>query len=137
MKKVGIDSLSYYVPSLYVDIEELAVKRDISAEKLIKGLGLKKMATPDYDEDSASIAANSLFRLIKENNINPTEVGRVYLGTESGVMHLNLHHHMSLRFLKKYLLKTMVRDVLRIVILLISPLHVQVLLMPCKTAVTG
>ena len=85
MKKVGIDSLSYYVPSLYVDIEELAVKRDISAEKLIKGLGLKKMATPDYDEDSASIAANSLFRLIKENNINPTEVGRVYLGTESGV----------------------------------------------------
>ena len=85
MKKVGIDSLAYYVPSLYVDIEELATKRDISAEKLVKGLGLKKMATPDYDEDSASIAANSLFRLIKENNIDPREVGRVYLGTESGV----------------------------------------------------
>ena len=85
MKKVGIDSLAYYVPSLYVDIEELAAKRDISAEKLVKGLGLKKMATPDYDEDSASIAANSLFRLIKENNIDPREVGRVYLGTESGV----------------------------------------------------
>ena len=85
MKKVGIDSLAYYVPSLYVDIEELAAKRDISAEKLVKGLGLKKMATPDYDEDSASIAANSLYRLIKENNIDPREVGRVYLGTESGV----------------------------------------------------
>jgi len=85
MKTVGIDSLAYYVPSLYVDIEELAAKRDISAEKLVKGLGLKKMATPDYDEDSASIAANSLFRLIKENNIDPREVGRVYLGTESGV----------------------------------------------------
>ena len=85
MKTVGIDSLAYYVPSLYVDIEELATKRDISAEKLVKGLGLKKMATPDYDEDSASIAANSLFRLIKENNIDPREVGRVYLGTESGV----------------------------------------------------
>ena len=85
MKKVGIDSLAYYVPSLYVDIEELALKRDISAEKLIKGLGLKKMATPDYDEDSASIAANSLFRLIKENKIDPKEVGRVYLGTESAV----------------------------------------------------
>ena len=71
MKKVGIDSISYYVPSLYVDIEELAKKRDIPAEKLVQGLGLKKMATPDYDEDSASIAANSLFRLISENNINP------------------------------------------------------------------
>ena len=76
---------AYYVPSLYVDIEELAEKRDISAEKLVNGLGLKKMATPDYDEDSASIAANSLYRLIKENNIDPREVGRVYLGTESGV----------------------------------------------------
>jgi hydroxymethylglutaryl-CoA synthase len=85
MKKVGIDSFAYYVPSLYVDIEELATERDISSEKLVRGLGLKKMATPDYDEDSASIAANSLFRLIKENNIDPKEVGRVYLGTESGV----------------------------------------------------
>ena len=42
MKKVGIDSLSYYVPSLYVDIEELASVRDIPSEKLVKGLGLKK-----------------------------------------------------------------------------------------------
>jgi len=85
MIKVGIDSISYYVPSLYVDIEELATARDIPSEKLVKGLGLKKMATPDYDEDSASIAANSLYRLIKENNIDPRKVGRVYLGTESGV----------------------------------------------------
>ena len=85
MKKVGIDSISYYVPSLYVDIEELAEKRNIPAEKLVHGLGLKKMATPDFDEDAASIAANSLFRLISENNINPKEIGRVYLGTESGI----------------------------------------------------
>ena len=85
MKKVGINSISYYVPSLYVDIEELAKKRNIPAEKLVHGLGLKKMATPDFDEDAASIAANSLFRLISENNINPKEIGRVYLGTESGI----------------------------------------------------
>ena len=85
MRKVGIDSLSYYVPSLYVDIEDLAIKREIVPGKLIKGLGLKKMATPDFDEDSASIAANSLYRLIVDNNIDPRKVGRVYLGTESGV----------------------------------------------------
>ena len=85
MKKVGIDSISYYVPSLYVDIEDLASKRNIPAEKLIYGLGLKKMSIPDFDEDSASIAANSLFRLISEYNINPKEIGRIYIGTESGV----------------------------------------------------
>ena len=85
MKKVGIDSLSFYVPSLYVDIEELALERNIPSDKLVYGLGLKKMSTPDFDEDSASIAANSILKLITENNINPTEIGRVYLGTESGV----------------------------------------------------
>ena len=85
MLKVVIVSIKYYFPSLYVDIEELATARDIPSEKLVKGLGLKKMATPDYDEDSASIAANSLYRLIKENNIDPRKIGRVYLGTESGV----------------------------------------------------
>ncbi len=85
MKKVGIDSISYYVPSLYVDIEDLASKRNIPAEKLTYGLGLKKMSIPDFDEDSASIAANSLFRLISEYNINPKEIGRIYIGTESGV----------------------------------------------------
>tara|TARA_B100000989_G_C19513642_1_gene460463 strand:- start:69 stop:1511 length:1443 start_codon:yes stop_codon:yes gene_type:complete len=85
MKKVGIDSLSYYIPSLYVDIEELALKRDIQADKLVKGLGLKKMSIPDFDEDSASIAANSLYRLIRDNKIDPRKIGRVYLGTESGV----------------------------------------------------
>ena len=52
MKKVGIDSLSFYVPSLYVDIEELALERNISADKLVYGLGLKKMSTPDFDENS-------------------------------------------------------------------------------------
>lgn len=85
MKKVGIDSISYYVPSLYVDIEDLASKRNIPAEKLTYGLGLKKMSIPDFDEDSASIAANSLFKLISEYNINPKEIGRIYIGTESGV----------------------------------------------------
>ena len=85
MKKIGIDSLSFYVPSLYVDIEELALERDISPDKLVLGLGLKKMSTPDFDEDSASIAANSIYKLITENNIDPRDIGRVYLGTESGV----------------------------------------------------
>jgi len=85
MKKVGLDSISYYVPSLFVDIKDLAIKRDIEPEKLTLGLGLKKMATPDFDEDSVSIAANSLFKLITENNIDPKTIGRIYLGTESSV----------------------------------------------------
>ena len=42
------------------------------------------MATPDFDEDAAS-SCKLTFQTHIENNINPTEIGRVYLGTESGI----------------------------------------------------
>ena len=58
MKKKGIDAISFYVPKLFVDLEKLANKRDISYEKLNKGLGLNRMSIPDSDEDTASFAAN-------------------------------------------------------------------------------
>ncbi len=85
MKKTGIDAISFYVPKLFVDLEKLANKRDISYEKLNKGLGLNRMSIPDSDEDTASFAANALLNLINSNNIDPREIGRIYLGTESGL----------------------------------------------------
>ena len=85
MKKVGIHAASFYLPSIYVDIKDLAIKRDIEYEKLSKGLGLNKMSFPDCDEDPASFAANALIKLIDSNNINPKEIGRIYLGTESAL----------------------------------------------------
>ena len=85
MLKVGIDALSFYVPSLYVPLEELAACRDIPYEKLRRGLGLEKMSIPDINEDAASFAANALLRLIEDNAIDPREIGRIYLGTESAV----------------------------------------------------
>jgi hydroxymethylglutaryl-CoA synthase len=85
MKKTGIDAMSFYVPSLFVDLEKLAFKRNISFEKLSKGLGLYKMSFPDINEDTASFAANALLKLIVSNNLDPREIGRVYLGTESSL----------------------------------------------------
>ena len=72
-KKIGIDAISFYVPSLYLPIEELAKKRNIPYEKLNLGLGLKNMAIPDKNEDTASFAANALIRLIDDNNIDPLQ----------------------------------------------------------------
>ena len=85
MKKVGIHAASFYLPSIYVDIKDLAFKRDIEYDKLSKGLGLNKMSFPDCDEDSASFAANALIKLIESNNLDPKEIGRIYLGTESAL----------------------------------------------------
>ena len=43
------------------------------------------MAILDVHEDTATIAANALLKLIKDFNINPADIGRIYLGTESAL----------------------------------------------------
>lgn len=81
----GIEAASYYVPSLYLEIKDLAEKRGIEPAKLEKGLGLHKMGFPDVHEDAATFAAEALLKLIKDYNINPKEISRIYLGTESAL----------------------------------------------------
>lgn len=81
----GIEAASYYVPYLYLPIKDLAEKRDIDAAKLEKGLGLHKMAVCDVHEDAATFAAEAMLKIIRENNINPSEISRIYLGTESAL----------------------------------------------------
>lgn len=82
---VGIDAMAFYVPSIYLDIKELAMARNLEYEKLNKGLGLEKMALPDINEDAASMAASAVWKLLKNYAINPKDIGRLYVGTESGV----------------------------------------------------
>lgn len=85
MTATGIDAIAFYVPQLYVTMDNLAEARGIEAEKLKRGLGLQKMAVPNIGEDAATFAANALLNLITQNDINPNEIGRVYLGTESAI----------------------------------------------------
>lgn len=82
---VGIDDMAAYVPNVYLPIETLANARDIVYAKLNKGLGLTAMAIPDVGEDTASMLANAVKDLIEKNNITPSDIGRIYLGTESSL----------------------------------------------------
>ena len=81
----GIEAASFHVPSLYLEIKDLAEKRNIEPAKLEKGLGLHKMAFPDVHEDAATFAAEALLKLIKDYNLNPKEISRIYVGTESAL----------------------------------------------------
>ncbi|MCC5945344.1 MAG: hydroxymethylglutaryl-CoA synthase family protein [Bernardetiaceae bacterium] len=83
--KVGIEDISVYVPSLYLDIEALANQRGLEYAKLSQGLGLRQMALPDTDEDAATMAANAVLSLMQKNNLKPADIGRIYLGTESAL----------------------------------------------------
>lgn len=85
MKKVGIDDMALYVPKIYFDIKDLAEARAIEYAKLNKGLGLSKMAIIDAHEDTATMAANAIVELIDKNNLNPNDIGRLYMGTESAL----------------------------------------------------
>ncbi len=83
--KVGINSLAYSIPKIYLPIETLANMRDIEPPKLIKGLGLQKMTLLDHHQDVVCLAANAVLKLINDNNIPLNKISRIYVGTESGV----------------------------------------------------
>lgn len=82
---IGIDDMSLYVPTLFLELSDLAVARGIAYEKLKHGLGLERMAVPDVHEDAATMAAEAVLELFKKNNLNPKDIGRIYLGTESAL----------------------------------------------------
>lgn len=82
---IGIEAASYFVPTLYLEIKDLAEKRNIEPAKLEKGLGLHKMSLPDVHEDAATFAAEALLRLIRDYNVKADEISRIYLGTESAL----------------------------------------------------
>ena len=81
---VGIDDLTVYVPGLYLPLEgEFARSRGIDPSKLIKGIGIERMAVPDAHEDAATMAAMSLLLLMRRSRLQPEQIGKIYVGTES------------------------------------------------------
>ena len=85
MNNIGIDSYACYIPKIYLPIESLAAERNIEVDKLKKGLGIHKIALMDLHEDTATMAANALLQLFQKEKINPKDVGRIYMSTESAI----------------------------------------------------
>ena len=83
--KTGIDAISFDVANIHLPIKTLAAARNIEPEKLEKGLGLIKMTLPDAHQDAVVFGANALTKLIIDNQINLSEISRIYVGTESAI----------------------------------------------------
>jgi hydroxymethylglutaryl-CoA synthase len=83
--QVGIDDLAIYVPKLYIDYKDFAGARGIDPQKLEYGIGIKKMALVDTNQDPACMAANACLKLMQRNHLHPEDVGRMYVATESGL----------------------------------------------------
>lgn len=82
---VGIDDLAIYVPKLYIDYKDFAEARGIDPQKLEYGIGIRKMALADANQDPACMAANACLRLMKKNDLKPQDIGRIYVATESSL----------------------------------------------------
>ena len=54
-------------------------------DKLQRGLGVSRMAIVDTNQDPACMAANACFRLMEKNDLSPSNVGRLYVATESSL----------------------------------------------------
>jgi hydroxymethylglutaryl-CoA synthase len=82
---VGIDDLAIYIPKLYIDYKDFAEARGIDPRKLEYGIGVKKMALVDTNQDPACMAANACLKLMQKNRLHPEDIGRMYVATESGL----------------------------------------------------
>ncbi len=79
----GIDDIAIYIPRLYIDASDFAQARGMDPAKLVKGLGISKMAMVDTNQDPACLAANACLKIMQKNKMSPEDVGRLYVSTES------------------------------------------------------
>ena len=77
--------MAIYIPKLYIDYKDFAKARGIDPQKLEYGIGIKKMALADANQDPACMAANACLRLMKKNDLKPQDIGRIYVATESSL----------------------------------------------------
>lgn len=80
---VGIIDIAVHLPSYYVDQKDLANFLEIEEGKLLKGLGLKEASVCNNNEDSVSLAMNAVRKLMIKNELQPCDISRLEVGTES------------------------------------------------------
>jgi len=81
----GIDDIAIYIPRLYLDAGDFASARGLDPVKLENGLGVSQMAIVDANQDPACLAANACLKIMQKNKISPSDVGRLYVATESSL----------------------------------------------------
>lgn len=82
-ENVGILAIELIFPSQYVDQSELEKHDGVSAGKYTIGLGQERMGFCSDREDINSLCLTVVKRLMENYNIQPQEIGRLEIGTET------------------------------------------------------
>jgi len=88
MNSVGIDAVEIHTGKLKLDLAEtFAPAKGEEPEKYTKGLGLHASSFPDGYEDIVTMGANAAHRLMERKGLEPEDVGRIDVATESAFDH--------------------------------------------------
>lgn len=82
-ENVGILAIELIFPSQYVDQSELEKHDGVSAGKYTIGLGQERMGFCSDREDINSLCLTVVQKLMENYNIQPKEIGRLEIGTET------------------------------------------------------
>lgn len=80
---VGIDEISFYTSSYFLDLRTLAEKQQTDPEKYYAGIGQEKMGMAAPDEDIVTMAANAALPIIER--VGPDAVDTILFATETGI----------------------------------------------------
>ncbi len=80
---VGVVGYGFYLPSYRIKVEEIAREWNADPEAIKRGLLLYEKTVPGLDEDTITISVEAAKNALKRAQINPKEIGAVYIGSES------------------------------------------------------
>lgn len=79
----GIIGYGAHVPSYRIKVEEIAKVWGDDPESISKGLVVEEKSVPEPDEDTVTIAVEAARRALKRAEIDPQDIGAIYVGSES------------------------------------------------------
>lgn len=79
----GIIGYGVHIPVYRIKIEEIARVWGEDADSIKNGLNVREKSVPAQDEDTATIAVEAARRALHHSGIRHSEIGAVYVGSES------------------------------------------------------
>ena len=82
-KNVGIDSIGFYTPRFYLNLDDLAKNRKVDPKKFRDGLLLHEMRIPDPNEDCVTMSVKAAQNAIIRGQVDPKTIDAIFVGTET------------------------------------------------------
>ncbi|MGO8970253.1 MAG: hydroxymethylglutaryl-CoA synthase family protein [Myxococcaceae bacterium] len=86
-QQVGIEAIAVALPRRYIDLGDLAKARGVDPAKYTQGLGGLEMSVAEPGEDTAALAASAVAKLLAHRGLDPSRIGMLVVGTETGIDH--------------------------------------------------